>query len=176
MTKVHLPSPEESLGFWVYRLHIQGTAALRRAFQTSGFDLTPEQWGVLVRLREQEGINQNQLGERAFKDRHNITRILKRLERQGYVERRSDPRDRRVCHIFLTATGCSVQEELTPVVLRHRRDMVRGIPREDLAATRGILERIVGNIERGGVRGEKGKPGRKAVGNGCAKQITDEDL
>ena len=36
--------------FWVYRTYIQSVAVLRRAFQAAGYDLTPEQWGVLARV------------------------------------------------------------------------------------------------------------------------------
>ncbi len=62
--KVKSYSLDESLGFWVYRVHTQGTNALRRAFQAAGYDVTPEQWGVLARLREQEGTSQTQLGRK----------------------------------------------------------------------------------------------------------------
>ena len=143
------PDPlDESLGFWVYRVHIQGTNALRRAFQAAGYDVTPEQWSVLARLREREGANQTQLGEKTLKDRHNITRILNLLEKRGYIERRTDETDKRVCHIFLTKAGRAVLEKLTPIVLNHRRLSFKGLGTEDRQAMRNLLERIVKNIER----------------------------
>ena len=75
--------PDESLGFWIYRIYAQASSRLRRTFQAHGYDCTPEQWGVMTRLRDEEGMNQSQLGERTFKDRHNITRILDLLEKRG---------------------------------------------------------------------------------------------
>ena len=113
--KVKSYSLDESLGFWVYRIHTQGTNALRRAFQAAGYDLTPEQWGLLARLREAEGSNQTQLGEKMLKDRHNITRILNLLEKRGYIERRPDEADKRIYRVFLTKSGRAVQEKLTPM-------------------------------------------------------------
>jgi DNA-binding MarR family transcriptional regulator len=86
--KIENLSLDESLGFLLYRSHIQVSAALRNAFQDAGYDLTPEQWAVLLRLREQEGLNQSNLGEKTYKDRHNITRILKQLDKRGYIEKR----------------------------------------------------------------------------------------
>ena len=45
-------SLDESLGFSIYRVNTQGTNVLRRAFQAAGYDVTPEQWAVLARLRQ----------------------------------------------------------------------------------------------------------------------------
>jgi DNA-binding MarR family transcriptional regulator len=140
-------SPDESLGFSIYRVHTQGTNALRRAFQAAGYDVTPEQWGVLARLREEEGMNQTQLGEKMLKDRHNITRILNLLEKRGYIERRPDESDKRVYRVFLTAAGRATHEELAPIVMNHRRLTFGGLAQEDLRKMRILLERMVKNLE-----------------------------
>jgi DNA-binding MarR family transcriptional regulator len=138
---------DESLGFWMYRLHIQRVTTLRKEFQAAGYDLTTEQWALLARLWEQEGINQNQLAEKALKDRHNITRILNRLEKQGHIERRPDENDKRAYRLYLTETGRAVQKKLTPVVLKHIGTMLKGINAEDQQAFHKIIKQIVDNLE-----------------------------
>jgi DNA-binding MarR family transcriptional regulator len=45
-------------------------------------------------------------------DRSAVTWITDRLEERGYVERRSDPRDRRVKLLALTEEGRRVREEI----------------------------------------------------------------
>ena len=140
-------SLDESPGFLIYRVNTQGTNALRRALQAAGYDVTPEQWAVLARLRQEEGTNQTQLGEKMLKDRHNITRILNLLEKRGYVERRPDEADKRVYRVFLTEAGRVTQEELAPVVLNHRKLTFKGLTPEDLRTMRILLERIVRNLE-----------------------------
>lgn len=138
----------EALGFWIYRLYNQGSNLLRKTFLTEGYDLTPEQWGVLTRLREEEGLNQSHLGEKTFKDRHNITRILNLLERQGCIERRADKADKRVYRLFLTKTGQDVQEKLGAIVLTHREALFEGLSREDIQTMQRIVEHIVKNVEK----------------------------
>ncbi len=138
----------EALGFWIYRLYNQGSNLLRKTFLTEGYDLTPEQWGVLTRLREEEGLNQSHLGEKTFKDRHNITRILNLLERRGCIERRADKADKRVYRLFLTKTGQNVQEKLGAIVLTHREAIFEGLSREDIVTMQRIVEHIVKNVER----------------------------
>ena len=141
---------EELLLYWVYRVQTEGVALLSKRFRGAGYDITPEQFGVLARLRYQQGMNQTQLGERMLKDRHNMTRILNLLEERGYVERRPDSSDRRIFRIFLTESGQGVQEELTPVVTRHLDALLHDIPDHDQQAIRRVLELIVTNIRKCG--------------------------
>ena len=139
---------DESLGFWLYRSHIQVSAALRQAFQDAGYDLTPEQWAVLLRLQEQEGLNQSQLGEKTSKDRHNITRILKQLDKRGYIEKRRDENDKRSFHIYIAPVGRSILKELKPIVLKHRGQVCKGLGKDDLLKIRDYLGQIVNNLRR----------------------------
>ena len=128
-------------------MHTQGVAALRRSFQAAGYDLTPEQWSLMVRLREHEGMNQRQLGEKAYKDRHNTTRILNQLHKRGYIERRPDNSDKRAYNLFLTKAGRTVQEALTPVVLNHYACAFKGLTNKDLRNMVRILGHIVNNLD-----------------------------
>jgi len=139
---------DESLGFWLYRSHIQVSAALRQAFQDAGHDLTPEQWAVLLRLHEQEGLNQSQLGEKTFKDRHNITRILRQLDRRGYIEKFHDKKDKRAFRVYLSPAGRSLLRELKQIVLKHRDRVCKGFSKDDLLNIRDYLHRIVNNLRR----------------------------
>ena len=140
---------DELLAFWVYRMQTQGGALLGRRFRAAGYDITPEQFGVLARLREQEGINQSQLGEKMLKDRHNLTRILNLLEKRGCVERRLDSTDKRIYRLYLTEGGRDLQEKLTPIVTGHLDQVLDGLTTDDRKSMRRILEHIVGNIEKG---------------------------
>lgn len=134
-------------GFWVYLLHTQEVVALRSVFLGAGFDLTPEQWSVLNRLMEKDGINQNRLAERTVKDRHNINRILNQLEKKGYIERRHDSSDKRVHLIFLTKSGRITNEKLFPKFLDHLHQRFKGIGLEDLDCLRRMLRTMYRNIE-----------------------------
>jgi DNA-binding MarR family transcriptional regulator len=143
-------SSRDSLGFWMYRAHSQASNLLRRTFQAHGYDVTPEQWGVLRSLRHAEGVNQSQLGENTFKDRHNITRILGLLEKRGLVERRIDEGDKRAYRVFLTEAGRKEQDALQGLVDSHQETLLNGLKREEVASLWRIFEHIVRNIERKG--------------------------
>uniref|UniRef100_I2PYV9 Transcriptional regulator n=1 Tax=Desulfovibrio sp. U5L TaxID=596152 RepID=I2PYV9_9BACT len=116
---------------------------LRRVFVAAGHDVTPEQWVVLYRLYESEGLTQCGLGERTVKDKTTITRILDRLEGKRLVARRRDAADRRSQRIFLTPAGAAQVEALVPLVRRYAAEAFADVPPDD----RRTLARILGNIE-----------------------------
>jgi MarR family transcriptional regulator, organic hydroperoxide resistance regulator len=138
---------DDLLGFWIYRVQTQSAALLARRLRLAGYDITPEQFFVLARLREQQGLNQRQLGEITFKDRHNITRILNLLEKRGYIERRPDSGDKRIYRIYLTESGQEIQDKVMPVVTSHINHVLSDINDNNLTIMRRTLEKIAENIE-----------------------------
>jgi DNA-binding MarR family transcriptional regulator len=139
---------EELLLYWVYRVQTEGVALLLKRFKGAGYDITPEQFGVLTRLHVQQGMNQRELSERMLKGRPNMTRILNLLEKHGYIERRPDNSDRRIFRIFLTESGLRVQEELTPIFTKHLDELLYGIFDHDGETTSKVLKDIVANIQK----------------------------
>jgi DNA-binding MarR family transcriptional regulator len=121
-------------------------AALQRAFQSQGFDLTPEQWGVLNRLWANEGIHQSFLAEKTGKDRHNITRILNLLEKKGLTKRVPDPDDRRRFKIYLTEPGRELKRKLPPVVIELLEKCLKGLTQKDLQDLERIHKHILRNL------------------------------
>jgi len=79
----------------------------------SPFGLTPPQYFVFNALWMGDGISVGELGERVSLDSSTLTGIIDRMERSGYVERRSNPDDRRSVLVLLTAKA----RELGPSIL-----------------------------------------------------------
>ena len=107
---------EDSLGYAIACAARTLKFGLRRAVQGAGFDVTPEQWGILCALWEREGRSQSELAEITLKDTANITRMIDVMENKGLVFREKDPLDRRTYKIFLTKQGRELQNRLVPVV------------------------------------------------------------
>lgn len=64
--------------------------------------LTHGQFFMLVALFEEDGALPSRLAEKTALDRPTTTGLLDRLERDGWVERRLDPSDRRTLRVHLT--------------------------------------------------------------------------
>lgn len=105
--------PETSLGFMLNHAGRRIGHLLNLHFQA--FDVTAEQWSVLNRLAEQDGITQKALAIRAEKDQTNMTRILDQLERKGLVERKVNTADRRSFLTYITEKGRALHKQLVPI-------------------------------------------------------------
>jgi MarR family transcriptional regulator, transcriptional regulator for hemolysin len=69
--------------------------------------MTRAQWAILIWLERQPGISQKELAELLEVEPITVARLVDRLEVHGMVERRPDPRDRRIwrLHLKLPAYG-----------------------------------------------------------------------
>ncbi len=73
--------------------------------------LTYTQYLVLLVLWEKDGVPVSHIGERLLLDNGTLSPLLKKMEREGYVERKRDRRDERIVMILLTRKGKALQEK-----------------------------------------------------------------
>src|SRR6201986_3343613 len=76
------------------------------------FGMTRAQWVILARLSRQPGISQNELAGVCEVEPITIGRLVDRLEARGLVERRADPKDRRVRRLHLLPAARPHLEEI----------------------------------------------------------------
>ncbi len=79
------------------------TRAYREEIASLG--LTHGQFFLVVAIMEEEGLLPSELAEKTFQDRATITGLLDRLEKDGWIERKPDNRDRRSLRIYLTLSA-----------------------------------------------------------------------
>ncbi|HEY8288696.1 MAG TPA: MarR family transcriptional regulator [Acetobacteraceae bacterium] len=83
--------------------------------------MTRAQWGILVWLERQPGLSQKELAELLDVEPITVARLIDRLEARGMVERRPDPKDRRIWRLHLRPAAHAVLGEID----RHRAEMTR---------------------------------------------------
>ena len=119
-------------------------AAFDRRVQRIG--LTRSQWLVLSLLYRRPGVSQSELADMLEVERPTAGRMIDRLERKGWVLRRSDAGDRRVKRLYLTAEAEGVQAEMGQIAAETVDDAMASLaPAERLALT-GMLERVKGTL------------------------------
>jgi DNA-binding MarR family transcriptional regulator len=136
----------------IYPLLLERTARQYRkfvqlSFSKKGIRLTNEQWLVLKKISEKEGISQKEIAEYAYKDPASVTRILDTLENKRYVERKITPDDRRTCALFLTEKGRRIVEKALPVASKIIEKGTDGVAYEELEEIRDILDKIFQNLK-----------------------------
>ncbi len=145
---------ENSIG----RLLYLTTMASRKYldFRLRPYGLTSEQFRVLKRLYEYGGgVSQSQIATGLAKSPANITRILDRLEAKSWLERRSNPEDRRSSLIFLTAEGTALIDRVRRDLADAEQRVIADIPENQLEAIRQGLLSMQKNIQQNLTEGEK---------------------
>ena len=85
----------------------------QRLFRPHG--ITAAQYNVLSALvAAGEGISQRELGDVLVVDRSNVTGLVDRMEKAGWLRRTDDPADRRVYRVTLTPAGRRLWEKVSP--------------------------------------------------------------
>jgi len=74
--------------------------------------MTRAQWGILIWLERQPGLSQKELAEILEVEPITVARLIDRLEARGMVERRPDPKDRRIWRLHLCSPAYSVLGEI----------------------------------------------------------------
>ena len=103
---------------------------------------TRAQWGVLARLRRQEGLNQAALAEQMELQPISLARLLDRLQSQGLIERRADPSDRRAYRLYLTPPGRDLVNDLDSVRSQIADEMLGDVPDSTLITALDLLAEI----------------------------------
>lgn len=139
-TDEKLSSHSAAPGFVICRAAVRIKAILTRRLKE--YDITPEQWGVIAMLREEDGITQKELSCRILKDQPNTTRILDKLAGKGLVRRAGAAADRRAYLVHLTDKGREMHDRLLPAVIAFRQDIVKGLTAEELGTLLRLLDRV----------------------------------
>lgn len=111
--------------------------------EVSGLSL-PD-YTLLFRLRDagEDGLRMSELADSAVFSRSRISHAINRLEKQGWVERRSCPTDRRGSFAVLSAEGRAKLEEADPVHTRVIKEhLLDTIAPGDHEAFRRVTDRI----------------------------------
>jgi DNA-binding MarR family transcriptional regulator len=92
--------------------------------------LTRAQWQVLKLVAREEGLHQAVLAERLELEPITLSRLLERMEKSGWVERRAVPGDKRARSVYLTEEAEPALKKLHVIGRGLLDDMLRGIPAE----------------------------------------------
>ncbi|MFL5280187.1 MAG: MarR family winged helix-turn-helix transcriptional regulator [Rhodopila sp.] len=127
--------------------------------------MTRAQWGILIWLERQPGISQKELSEILEVEPITVARLIDRLEGRGMVERRPDPRDRRIWRLHLLPPAHDVLHEID----EQRADMTRivtsGISEESIETMTEALLRMKATLTQ---ESHAARRGADAPGSGGA--------
>lgn len=119
------------------------------------FGLTQAQSRTLIHLSRNEGINQAGLAELLEIQPITLARAIDRLEADGWVERRQDPKDRRAFTLHLLPKAEPALEEMRELGLALREETLKSLTTEERLAFVRTLEVVRNNVAAIDTRREK---------------------
>ncbi|MDW7614987.1 MarR family transcriptional regulator [Peribacillus simplex] len=111
------------------------------------FDLTKGQYLYLVRICENPGIIQEKLAEMIKVDRTTAARAIKKLEIQGFIEKKNDEGNKKIKKLYPTDKGEKVYPFLQKEGEYTDKVALSGFSLEETEAVFHLLQGVRKNIE-----------------------------
>ena len=144
MQKVPFSSLEEET--YLGLLRTADALQARAEVKFKEFGLTGTQYNALRILRGAgpEGMPCSEIGGRMITHDPDITRLLDRLQKRGFVKRSRNQQDRRVICARITAAGLKLLGDMDAPIGRHNRDMLRHVEAKKLRELIALLQVVRG--------------------------------
>ena len=140
-------SPEsESLDQLLAQICRLKHARVRALLETLG--LYEGQPSMLRVLWVEEGLTHGDLARRLRVQPATITKMIQRMQKAGFVERRPDPGDERVSRVYLTESGRAVQADVRGVWHTLEKEAFAEFTEEERALLRQFFVQIRANLLR----------------------------
>jgi DNA-binding MarR family transcriptional regulator len=133
-------TPEaDAIRVWFRLLRLESRINAALASRLRALGLSAPQCDVLTTLTEREGVSQQELAERLYVTKGNISGLIDRLVAGGLVERRPIAGDRRTHAIYLTLAGRRRADEAIAMQREFVAHNFGQLPPEKLAAFEELL-------------------------------------
>jgi len=101
---------------------------------------------LLHSLWAEEGLTHTELARRLHVRPATVTKMIQRMEKSGFVERRPDPADQRLSRVYLTEAGRSVQTAVREVWRALEREAFYGFSDDERAQLQRFFRQIRENL------------------------------
>jgi DNA-binding MarR family transcriptional regulator len=118
----------------------------------SEHEVSGPRWQLLLLLYLQEkmgktdGLTPTVLSHSQRVSKNTISSLLRGLEDQGFIQRDLDPKDLRIFHIRLSATGRELVQRTAPGRIQNLNGLLSEFSPEEIEQLMGLLDKLMQNI------------------------------
>ena len=91
---------------------------------------------------DKDGTPSTKLGPKMGMEPRSLTRMIKSLERKGWIEKRIDKNDKRMVNIYLTKTGITMRNRTRNSVIKFNKTIQEKINESELKTCFKVLNEI----------------------------------
>lgn len=111
--------------------------------QLKPYGLSVPQWRVLATLVEADGLSLGELAEAVLFKQPTVTRVIDRMERDGWVKRAAGNGDRRRVRILITPRGEAAVRALLKKAKAHESEILASYAPEEADNLKRILRDLI---------------------------------
>jgi DNA-binding MarR family transcriptional regulator len=109
--------------------------------------ITGTQWWLLTYVSLRPGLSQARLAEELNLGKVALGGLIDRMTKNNLIERRPSTDDKRINHIFLSAEGVKLTEQIRLLSSGVQDNALKGIDSDDLDVALSVLSRMKDNLE-----------------------------
>jgi len=111
-------------------------------------DVSVTEWRIIVVLGRFPGSTASEVVERTAMDKVSVSRAVNSLVEKGFLQRRTDPNDRRRLRLYLTrGRGKQVLESIVPLAAVYETELLESLETEEREALNAVLEKLQAGAE-----------------------------
>ena len=137
--------PTDSVGFTLSQLGLEVSRRFGEVVAALG--LEPRHFALLRGVSRWEGEAQQVIADRLQIPASTMVAVVDHLERDGLVERRPHPSDRRARNLYMTPAGRERVEEATASAMGLESTVCSGLTASEREALLALLRRVAANLD-----------------------------
>ncbi len=111
--------------------HVAVIVTQRGREHLGDFNITPPQFSALLALIDSGEITMGELCQKLYLACSTVTDLIDRMEKNGFVERFKDDKDRRVIRLRVLPAGMAIYEDVIKTRRAYLESVFSGVEREE---------------------------------------------
>jgi MarR family transcriptional regulator for hemolysin len=138
---------QNSIGFVINRIGKSLINVIDQELRRK-FSITFGQWKVLIIIaNSDQNITQKDIADKLALEGPTLIPILDKLEKDGFVIRKNDPKDRRINRIYLTERADGFLNGTIECVTQIKKVCLNDLSENDILITKNTLEKMWHNLQ-----------------------------
>lgn len=132
-----------SINRWISILYRYGQSHISK--QLEFYNIGSGQYIFLLALYKKDGISQEEISDYLKIDKATTAKAIKRLEKEGYIKRDIDSKDKRAYRVFLTQKALDINPIIRDILKKWSAVLSEGLTEDEKSIMLDLLSRMAEN-------------------------------
>lgn len=144
---MNIQQHDQSLGYLTGLASRLFNRLLTSRFKQAGIDMTAEQWGVILTVRNSvTALSQKQIGEILYLEKSSVSRSINGLVQHGWLRCDFSPEDGRKKLVYLTDQAHEIADQCAEIAKTVLQDAQVGLTTANLSQCSRELQHVIQNL------------------------------